>query len=96
MTANIRQYCVHQWTTEAYCNDAESDDAVAVQQCACAALYNLAFDAAITPELEARGAIKLVLDAMKEFPTAEQVRFFPICGLALRCASRSTSPGRLV
>jgi hypothetical protein len=46
---------------------------VRVQHCACAALYNLAFDAAITPELEARGAIKLIIDAMKEFPTAAQV-----------------------
>ena len=53
----------------------EGDDAVRVQQCACAALYNLAFDAAITPELEARGAIKLIIDAMKEFQTSAMTEF---------------------
>jgi hypothetical protein len=59
---------------EAYCNNRPDDDAVGVQHCACAALYNLAFDAAITPELEARGAIAKVIHAMKEFPTSAQVR----------------------
>lgn len=59
---------------EAFCVDEPDEDAVGVQHCACAALYNLAFDAGITPDLEERGAIKLIIDAMNEFPTVAMLQ----------------------
>ena len=56
------------------CGCGRDGESVGVQHCACAALYNLALDAAITPDLEQKGAIQRIIWAMNEFPSSEQIK----------------------